>query len=269
MSRVILFPRLSPLGVSAVMEKAGGPGPALSESIGFINEYGSLISFAPSGGTRADSKVIMGIAGRLREIGRGCGFPDSGDADARARFDRQAAVALATMPELDSGEALRDDVWAFMAAVIAIDIAAWRFPSPSRERLDGGVRNVFQRLWMRGRTLDRGEGHPERWKLVESLSEDAMVQIFERASISANARLARAIAEAWIETAEKVGRGRMEAVMRRSMKLIRLRNEIVDLSFLSDVHLAAEVAAAFRTAVELSNRDRTSDFDHASMSTSA
>ena len=252
MSRVILFPRLSPLGVSAVMEKAGAAGPTLSESVGFINEYGSLISFAASGGTRGDSKVIMGVPKRLREIAEACGFPDNRDADARASFDRQAAPALATMPELDSGEALRDDVWAFMAAVVATDVAAWRFPSPSRERLDGGVRNVFQRLWMRGRTLDRGDGHPERWKFVEALSEDAMVQIFERASIAANARLARAIAEAWMETAGKCGRVGMEDIMRRSMKLIRLRNEIVDLSFLSNADLAAEVASAFRTAVDLS-----------------
>lgn len=254
---MILFPRLSPLGVSAVMEKAGASGPALSESNSFISEYSSLISFAPSGGTRADPKTIMGVAKRLRNIATTCGFPFSKDAETRAKFDRQATAVLATLPELDSGEGLRDDVWAFIAAVVAVDVAGWRFPSPSRERLDGGVRNVFQRLWMRGRTLDRGEGHPERWKFVDALSEDALVQIFERASIAANPRLARAIAEAWTETAGKIGRGGMEDVMRRSMKLVRLRNEIVDLSLLSDADLASEVASAFHTAIELSQEDRT------------
>ena len=104
---------------------------------------------------------------------------------------------------------------------------------------------------MRGQILDRGEEHPERWMLVETLSEDALVQIFERASIAANAPLARAIAEVWTETAGEIGRGGMEDVMRRSMKLIRLRNEIVDLCALSESDLAAEVKAVFRTAVHL------------------
>ena len=68
----------------------------------------------------------------------------------------------------------------------------------SPKRFTGGVRNAFQRLWMRGSTLDRGEDRPDRWGLVRALSEDAMVQIFERASISSDARLARAVAEAWV-----------------------------------------------------------------------
>jgi hypothetical protein len=251
MTGVSLFPRLNPHGVATILHDSGATGPQLSRSANFIAEYGSLISFAPSGGTRAAADIIVGIAKRLRSIAADCGFPSSDDADARGRFDRLAARALATIPELRSGESLRDDVWAFIATVLAPDLTAWRFPDPARERFGGGVRNIFQRLWMRGRILDRGEEEPERWKLVESHSEDAMVQIFERPSIAGNERLARAIAEAWTDTAEKVGRSQMEDLMRRATRLIRLRNEIVDLSFLPEGDLVAEVESAFRMAAEL------------------
>jgi hypothetical protein len=112
-------------------------------------------------------------------------------------------------------------------------------------RFEGGPRNAIQRLWMRGSTLDRGPGHEDRWGLVNALSEDAMVQIFERASLSGEPRLARAIAEAWVVTAGRIGRSRMEDVMRRATKLVRLRNEIVALAFLSDHVLLAEIQSIF------------------------
>ena len=115
----------------------------------------------------------------------------------------------------------------------------------------GGARNALQRLWMRGVTLDRGEGHAERWALVRGLSEDAMVQIFERASISGEYRLARSIAEAWVSTAANIGRGRMEDVMRRATKYIRVRNQIYDLASLEDDALHSEISRAFGKVIEL------------------
>ncbi|WP_370319995.1 DUF6339 family protein [Oricola sp.] len=257
MSRVKLFPRLSPLGVATVLERMANGGVELKHSIEFLNEYASLISYGPSGGARAVPAEITGIGRQLREIATDCGFPDASEAEAKAKFDRQATAALATVPELDSGEALRDDVWSFIAAVIAVDVAVWRYPSPPRERLAGGARNVFQRLWTRGRVLDRGEGDPDRWKYIDALSEDAMVQIFERASIAGTPRLARTIADAWVSTADRLGRGRMEDIMRRAMKLIRLRNEIIDLSFLSDHEMAEEVNSAFRIAAGSAEEGRT------------
>jgi hypothetical protein len=50
--------------------------------------------------------------------------------------------------------------------------------------------------------------------------------------------------------AEKIGRGSMEPVMRRATKLIRLKNEIIDLSGLPDAELDALVTSAFELAWE-------------------
>ena len=104
---------------------------------------------------------------------------------------------------------------------------------------------------MRGTCLDRGEAHADRWGLVRELSEDATVQIFERASISVEHRLARSIAEAWVFTAAQIGRGRMEDVMRRTTKYIRVRNEIYDLASLEDDALHSEISRAFGKVIEL------------------
>lgn len=154
------------------------------------------------------------------------GFPEVNSSGARSRFDREAAKFLAGYPALRSGESLRDDVWACLATVFLPDVVRWRFEGCPRDRYLGGVRNAFQRLWVRGVVLDRGEGSADRWQLVDHLTEDAMVQIFERSSISGNPVLARGIAEAWLKTRDRVPAGEMESLMRQATKIIRLRNEI-------------------------------------------
>jgi hypothetical protein len=170
---------------------------------------------------------------------------------ARGRFDTDCAIALVTCEDLASGEALRDDMWAFLAVVLTPHVVAWRFPDLQSHRFEGGVRNAFQRLWVRGTSLDRGEAHADRWGLVREMSEDAMVQIFERASISGEHCLSRNIAEDWVSTAAQIGRGRMEDVMRRTMKYIRVRNEIYDLASLEDDALHSEISRAFGKVIEL------------------
>lgn len=258
MSRVALLPRLNALGFETILRENAGKPPQLSGSANFISEHSSLVSFAASGGTRRP-EIAIEISKELRNLATGCGFPKDTGATARATFDQQATVTLTTRQELATGEALRDDVWAFIATILAPDIVIWRFSETAQERFRGGVRNAFQRLWMRGRVLDRGEDHPERWLLVEQLTEDALVQIFERASIAGNKRLARTIAETWVLFAEQEGRSSMEDIMRRAMKLVRLRNEIVDLAYLSDSELRTEVADAFGVATDVGRKRERSE----------
>ncbi|WP_020683928.1 hypothetical protein [Marinobacterium rhizophilum] len=50
--------------------------------------------------------------------------------------------------------------------------------------------------------------------------------------------------------AGEIGLGPMEDVMRRAIKLVRLRKEIIDLSFLDDDSLANEVKSAFSLSAE-------------------
>lgn len=241
---VLLLPRLSIFGVFGIFESTGSTAPTPAASRAILNERSAMLSFAASGGNRSEKQAdVIGI--KLREIATNDGFPDNPSQIAKSKFDRDVAIYLGSLPELSTGEALRDDIWSFIATVVAPDIVSWRFPDRAIHRFEGGVRNTFQRLWIRGTTLDRGESHEERWGLIRALSEDAFVQIFERASIAGNGAIATALAEGWLRTATKIGRGAMEPIMRRATKLLRLRNEILDVAGLSDDDRNALVEECF------------------------
>jgi hypothetical protein len=148
---------------------------------------------------------------------------------------------------LRSGETDRDDVWAFMASWLLRDITVWRFGIVPG-RFHGGVRNAFQRLWIRGSCLDRGGDHADRWGLVRLLSEDALVQVTERPSISARPELALAMGEGWVRCAERIGTSRMEPVMRQAAIGIRLRGEVTALTAIPTIDLDAIVDNEFERA---------------------
>lgn len=244
---VLLLPRLTALGVSNILDSVG-TGPLTSLKARAVLEVGaSMLSYAASGGRRSDDLASQ-VGHEIRDIALRSGFPDNPSQVARSRFDHEAAIFLASHPDFGSGESLRDDVWSYLATVMLPDIVSWRYPDRAPHRFSGGVRNTLQRLWFRGRVLDRGHEHPDRWGLVRSLSEDAAVQIFERASIGGNTPLALAMAEEWVSMATKIGRGRMEPIMRRATKLVRLRNEIVDIAGLPSEERAALVASCFELA---------------------
>lgn len=244
---VLLLPRLTRFGVSSVLDAVGSSPFTSTGARSVLNDGASMLSYAASGGSRSE-ELAENVGRAIREIALESGFPDNPSQVARSKFDHKAAVCLASRPDLHTGEFLRDDVWAYIATVVAPDIVCWRFPDCAPHRFEGGVRNAFQRLWSRGAVLDRGAHHEDRWELVRALSEDAAVQIFERASIAGNRRLAIALAEGWVRMAAKIGRGNMEQAMRRATKLVRLRNEIVDLGGLSESELGAVVTSCFDLA---------------------
>lgn len=244
---VQLLPRLTALGVSNILDSVGTEPLTPFGAQAVVDDGASMLSFAASGGSRSEH-LAGHVGSAIRDIALQSGFPDSPSQVARSMFDREAAILLASHPDLGSGEALRDDVWSYLAMVIVPDIVSWRFPDRAPHRFSGGVRNALQRLWSRGRVLDRGHEHPDRWGLVRALSEDAAVQIFERASIGGSRPLAMAMAEEWVAMATRIGRGRMEPIMRRATKLVRLRNEIVDIAGLPDETRAVLVASCFELA---------------------
>lgn len=243
---VLLLPRLTSIGVEYILESAGAnPAPSVVKSI--LNERASMFYFAASGGSRAE-QLAEDIATNIREIATKVGFPESGSQVARAKFDQDASIYLSELMELSTGESLRNDVWSYLATVETCDVVSWRFANRDPERFAGGVRNALQRLWMRGTTLDRGRDSQDRWALVKQLTEDAHVAIFERPSIGGNPPLAKALAEGWVTTAARLGRGAMEPIMRKAIKLLRLRNEIIDLSSLSKQELDEVISDCFNAA---------------------
>ena len=147
-----------------------------------VESLPDCVRYAATGGSTIAAARLGQLRAGLLEVASRHGFPGTGNRDALARFDAALAGWMASVEELGTGEALRDDVWAFFGVVLAPDVVNWRFGG-ARERYLGGVRNTFQRVWMRAVALDRGQTHPERWDLLEQLTEDALVQITERPAI--------------------------------------------------------------------------------------
>ena len=207
------------------------------------------VRFAATGGSRVRPDQLAALRDRIVRIGRSNGFGDDGVRDTQAAFDAEVAASLAEDPLFQSGEALRDDVWTFVGASLTPDVVHWRFGT-ARERYLGGIRNTFQRLWMRGCALDRGAGHGERWELLGELTEDALVQITERPSLGGDSVVARAIGEAWLRASRHHGRTAMEPIMRRAALRVRIWNEIRSLGDLSSADLAGVLDDAFDLPVE-------------------
>ena len=202
------------------------------------------VRFPATGGSQVRPSQLAALRNRIVRIGRSNGLGDSAVRDTHAAFDAEVAASLAEDPLFQSGEALRDDVWTFVGSSLVPDIVHWRF-GPARERYLGGVRNTFQRLWMRGRALDRGAGHSERWALLNELTEDALVQITERPSLGGDPVVAPAIAEAWLRASSRLGRKAMEPIMRRAVLQVRIWNEIRSLADLPSDDLAETLDDAF------------------------
>ncbi len=241
---VSLLPRLNPLGVSAILRDSEKKPPTSDKALQIVEQHSAYVTFAASGGSQ-DYDLVAEISRVIRGAADRHGFPNQGSQASRAAFDTDLAVSLCGVEALRSGESLRDDAWAFLALVMNPDVVAWRYPDRPKDRYEGGVRNTFQRLWMRGQVLDRGEEHEDRWALVRELNEDGMVQIFERTSVAGNERFARAIAEGWLRTSSRIGKGRMEKPMRDAVKMLRIRNEVIDLAYLGNAELDEEIDSAF------------------------
>lgn len=142
---VQLFPRLDRLAVDALLS-ARDHDKVRPEPIVDADSFPVETRYTASGGSPIRHAILIDIRAGLEEIATGCGFPDRGSAASRAQFDERASAFLAQRNELDGGEALRDDVWAFLAYIVLPDLVAWRFTDQPAERFHGGVRNTFQRL---------------------------------------------------------------------------------------------------------------------------
>lgn len=78
--------------------------------------------------------------------------------------------------------------------------------------------------------------------------EDALVQIMERPSPASQPRLARAIAEIWVEAQGRLGHGAMEDLTRRAVPRVRMANEVIYLAELPEAEILKLTRAAFERA---------------------
>jgi hypothetical protein len=244
---VRLFPRLATVHARRLLTNPGISTGVDPDALRSAAE--PFVTWAASGGRRSTSSELDRFRDNIRAVAAACGWPGPAGQVSRASFDAGMGAFLLESGYLPVAEALRDDVWSWIAIALVPDVCLWRFEGGAPERFLGGRRNTLQRLWSRARVFDRGAGEEDRWALLDRLTEDAMVQITERPSIGADPRLAAAIGEAWVRTAAEVGASAMEALTREAVRNLRITNEVLCFGALADEDLAAAVGEHFNRAV--------------------
>jgi len=243
---ITLMPRLTAPAAEQLLETFLQEGPRAWKGFS-ADKLPRTTRFAPTGGSPIATKKLVELRLDILKIKEKCEARKKSLRADFSTFDFQVAVCLIEKDFLSSGESLRDDVWAFLSIVVMPDIVYWRF-GEGVERYLGGVRNTFQRLWMRGMLFDRGARSDNRWGLLNELSEDAFLQVVERPGIASNPVIATALAEAWLRASLVYGRGSMEALTRRAILKIRAKNEIRFLDGLPPDVLEGVLDEAFRDA---------------------
>ncbi|UWM84951.1 hypothetical protein [Rhizobium sp. SRDI969] len=239
------FPRLPLRGVRILLQQQGNLATMSWEERRL--EVSSLIGYPATGGRRVTDEELRKIRDRIVELAGESGFPDKGSTTDRTNFDKRVAIALIEEDLVPGPDALRDDVWGFLASVLLADVVKWRWETTA-VRYQGGVRNALQRLWLRGVSFRRDE-EAGRWDLVNALNEDANLSILERPGLSASRVVTRAIGEMWFELSRQKPPLPMEDITRRISRTLRITNQIIPLHALDDASLEAEVRAHFMRAI--------------------
>lgn len=240
----LLFPRLSLLDAKGLWE-------ALFDlSVEELDQRANITHsnqyFAAVGGTRVNPKELQQLSDRIRLIAADCGFPDR---LSLREFDTRVAIFFGEDFLIPLGEALRKETWSFISLVLLPDIVKWRFKDFNIARCTGGRRDCFQRLWLRARAFDLGENAHRRWMLVEELTEDFYVSVLERPTLAGNPDICRALGLAWLSTAHYEGRGRMENINRRAIKLVRSEATLLFIDALDNFALSRMTERCYQQAL--------------------
>jgi len=207
--------------------------------------------FAATGMQRVSAGELKSLQEEMRQRMGEAGYPGDG-VDVRAKVDRAIARTLVEL-DLPVGEMLRPDVWTWMSVHLLPDYLFWRWAKPdgtiTEARVSGSIhRSALGRLWLRGVVFDRGAASDDRWGLMERIPEDAALAILERTTVSADHRLARAVAQAWVDVG--LAGTAADSLLRRTMILLRVQAALIETVALEDSVLKQLANDAFAREVD-------------------
>jgi len=177
-------------------------------------------TFSPTGGARIDPRSLERLRESVVGVARAHGYPaEAGQKTAAAiRFDQDCTRVLYEQMRIIAADAASEGVWSFLTCVLLPDVACWRFPDRSEERLRGHFRNVFRRLWWRAYILGATASDPPA-----HMGEDTLVQVMERPTLGSNPRVARTLCVMFLEQKARFSDVAASELMRDATKrLIRL-----------------------------------------------
>lgn len=171
-------------------------------------------TYAATGGTRVSDERLGELAARVDRLANTFGFPEKLSLSAQRQFDFELMKIVYELP-LVPAESARNEVWQYLTCILFPHIVTWRHQGPngvtSAVRFVGGVRNAFQRLFLRAKILH----HPnieKRWIYLDPesefwLSEDQQVALTERTSLARESVLCTQLARAYNELVSLVPPG--------------------------------------------------------------
>ncbi len=148
-------------------------------------------TYTATGGTRVSDERLTELAEKVDQLAKTFGFPEKLSQSAQRRFDFELMKLLYELP-LVPAESSRNEVWQYLTCVLFPHIVTWRHQDSSGVtnvvRFVGGVRNAFQRLFLRAKILHH-QNIDTRWIYLDPeseywLSEDQQVALTERTSLA-------------------------------------------------------------------------------------
>tara|TARA_Y100000589_G_C27185883_1_gene642648 strand:- start:270 stop:1076 length:807 start_codon:yes stop_codon:yes gene_type:complete len=169
------------------------------------------ISYTPTGGRRVSSHELYSLREKIINLSKQYGY-DNKNSKNFLEFEYKLAILFKESSFLwhkgyPTGEALRNDFWSYFTIVLLPDIATWRWGFPENgeptkawsDRMLGGTRNTFQRVFKRVISFDKGVNDPNPLSLINELLEDDFSAILERSSLGGNSSIAICLAEEFLE----------------------------------------------------------------------
>lgn len=183
--------------------------------------------YAPTGGNRVEPSHLVAIQRSILRSAEEAGFPNPAPENKKRNFDAASGELLYREMKISPADASQSGVWQFIACVMLPDLVRWRFPGNQEgtnvERMLGGVRNMFQRVWWRAHILKNPEETDDPFNLLRLLGEDELVQIMERPSIAGSPRLARQVCWTFLTIInQRKGTERMRLMREAQKRLMRL-----------------------------------------------
>jgi hypothetical protein len=208
-------------------------------------------TFYPLASSRVTESDLDSVRSLIKGIATDYGYPVRQQPARRREFDQALSERLHVEIPMMKADAADNDVWSFVSLKLCPDVALWRYPSRSEpgadvadgdiDRLLGGVRHVFGRLWWRAEIL----GGP----VSAALLEDEAVGLLERPTIGGYPLLARAVAVRQLALVEELRGEKRQDVFRDAMKRLRRVMGQVSVYVLQSADLDELIDAIFAEAV--------------------
>jgi hypothetical protein len=205
-------------------------------------ELSEPVTYAAVGGARVDRSTLETLRGDFLQLAAGHGMPEP--IREVPTFEGRAARLVRSALPMTPHEASHEEVWSYVTCCWLLDIAVWRFgEGASDERFIGHInRNTFRRMWWRQEVLGVAVD-------LTRLGEDELVNIMERPTLYADARVAQAIAREFLDRVEQGDVPDRMRLMREATKRLLRLTPFLTFMALTDAQVKLVVADAFDAAL--------------------